>query len=363
MGLVGPIRRPTDPAILAITVTPGEAGRAQLARLDAPRRRKDELLVETVALGICGTDREIVAGRFGSRPPGKNRLVLGHEWLGRVEHAPPSSDFAVGDLVTGVVRRPDPEPCACCARGQFDMCRNGGYTECGIKERDGYGAELVVLEPEFAVRLDASLGQLGVLTEPASVVAKAWDQIDRLSGQVCRPVKSAVVAGAGPIGLLAALLGVQRGLEVSVHDRVTEGRKPDLVGALGATYHAGSLRDLCEETETDLILECTGAPELVIDALSATSGVIVCLLGVAPRGKTLHVDAGELGDRLVLRNELVVGSVSANHSHFAAAADTLAWADRDWLAGLITHRVPLNRWADAFERRLDDVKTVIEFQS
>jgi threonine dehydrogenase-like Zn-dependent dehydrogenase len=242
------------------------------------------------------------------------------------------------------------------------MCRNGRYTECGIKERDGYGAQLVVLEPEFAVHVDAALGELGVLVEPTSVVAKAWDQIDALSLQACRPVRRAVVVGAGPIGLLAALLGAQRGLEVTVLDRVTDGPKPTLSRALGADYRTGSLRDLCEELAPELILECTGVPELMIAAMGASTTVIACLLGVSPRGRTLGVDAGELGDRLVLGNELVVGSVSANRAHFGAAAEALARADRHWLEGLISRRVPLEQWQDALERQPEDIKTVIEFQ-
>ena len=164
---------------------------------------------------MCGTDREIVAGRYGWAPPGSDRLVLGHEWLGRVCEAPPGGDIDAGELVAGIVRRPDPQPCPCCGRGEFDMCRNGRYRERGIKELDGYGAELVTLEPGFAVQLDPSLGVLGVLTEPTSVLAKAWEQIDRVAAQACRPLECVLVTGAGPIGLLAAMLGVQRGLSVT----------------------------------------------------------------------------------------------------------------------------------------------------
>lgn len=317
--------------------------------------------METLALGVCGTDREIVAGEYGWAPAGSQRLVLGHESLGRVCKGS-NGGFRPGDLVAGIVRRPDPEPCPCCSRGEFDMCRNGRYRERGIKELDGFGAELVTLEPDFTVKLDSELGLLGVLTEPTSVVAKAWEQIDRARVQVCRPVETVLVTGAGPIGLLAALLGLQRDLQVHVLDRVREGRKRELTQDLGATYHSGSLADACDAAEPEVVVECTGVPELVVDAMQSTApGAIVCLLGVSPRGRVLNVDAGALNDELVLENDMVFGSVNANYRHFQAAADALAAADPGWLERLITRRVSLGRWSEALERRPDDIKNVIEF--
>src|SRR4051794_9050517 len=332
----------------AITVTPGAPGRAQLAELEPSAAPDGQLLVEMLALGVCGTDREILAGRYGWPPPGRDQLVLGHESIGRVREAPAGSGLESGDLVVGMVRRPDPQPCPCCASGELDMCRNGRYRERGIKELDGYGAELVTVEPEFAVRVEPALESLGVLTEPASVVAKAWEQIDRYRALACRPIEDVLVTGAGAIGLLAALLGAQRGLRVHVLDRVTDGPKPRLAEALGATYLPGSLPDALGTIRPDLVLECTGAPRLILDALWASGpGAIACLLGVAPRGVTLDVDVGALNDELVLGNRVLFGSVNANRDHFRAGADALARADRDWLAGLITRRVPLDRWAEA----------------
>ena len=156
------------------------------------------------------------------RRPGPERLILGHELLGRVEEAPQGSGFARGDLVVGIVRRPDPVPCAACAVGEWDMCRNGLYTERGIKERNGYGAEQFRIERDFAVKLDPALGLLGVLLEPASVVAKAWEHVERIGrrSRSWQP-RVALITGAGPVGLLAALLGAQRGLEVHILDRNT----------------------------------------------------------------------------------------------------------------------------------------------
>ena len=125
----------------AITVLPDIACSARLEEVPEPAQSDGAVLVRTLALGVCGTDREILNGSYGFAPPGQQRLVLGHESLGVVETAPDRCGLVPGDLVVGVVRRPDPEPCVACAVGEWDMCRNGRYTERGIKERHGYGAE------------------------------------------------------------------------------------------------------------------------------------------------------------------------------------------------------------------------------
>jgi threonine dehydrogenase-like Zn-dependent dehydrogenase len=342
----------------AITVAPGDPDSAELAELPEPEPGPGDLLVEVVLLGVCGTDREIVAGVHGEPPGGRDRLILGHELLGRVRSAPDGTGFEAGDLVAGIVRRPDPVPCPCCARGEWDMCRNGRYTERGIKGRDGYGAELVTLEADFAVPVDPQLGELGVLTEPASVLAKAWDQIDRIRGRACQAHERVLVTGPGPIGLLAALMAVQRGFEVHVLGRSESGTKPQLVRDLGAEYHSGSVADV---PEPDIVVECTGAAQVVADAMGHTAAnAVVCLTGVAP-SRTLSLDVGALNNEIVLENDVVFGSVNANRSHFEQAGAALREADPDWLARLITRRVPLERWREALEKGEDDVKAVVEF--
>src|SRR5436305_9214181 len=126
----------------ALTVIPLCKDSLAVCDVPDPQPGDGDLLVDGLAVGVCGTDKEIAAGDYGWAPPGRDRLVLGHESLGRVREAPEGSGFAAGDLVVGVVRRPDPVPCGACAHGQFDMCRNGRYTERGIKQIDGYGSEV-----------------------------------------------------------------------------------------------------------------------------------------------------------------------------------------------------------------------------
>jgi threonine dehydrogenase-like Zn-dependent dehydrogenase len=345
----------------ALTVVPLKAGSAAVVDMPEPEQRPGELLVDGIALGVCGTDREIVAGEYGWAPPGEERLVLGHESLGRVREAPPGSGFETGDLVVGVVRRPDPVPCPACARGEFDFCRNGAYAERGIKELHGFGSERWAVEAEYAVKLDPALEPVGMLMEPTSIVAKAWDQIERIGRRSYFAPERALITGAGPIGLLAALLALQRGLEVHVLDRATSGPKPRLVADLGAHYHHSDVPTVTREALPDVIVEATGAAEVVFDAMehNAAAGV-VCLTGVSPRGRDLTVDAGALNRALVLENDVVFGSVNANLHHYALAADALRLADRGWLERLITRRVGLEDFDQALERRADDVKVVLD---
>jgi threonine dehydrogenase-like Zn-dependent dehydrogenase len=345
----------------AITVAPGIVGSARLDEIAEPPVSDGPVLARTVALGICGTDRDIVSGHFGSAPRGEARLVLGHESLGRVISAPEGCGLAPGDLVVGIVRRPDPVPCSACAAGEWDMCRNGGYTERGIKERHGYGAERFRIEPDFALKVDPDLGALGVLLEPASILAKAWDHAERIGrrSENFSP-QTLLVTGAGPIGLLAAMMGAERGLGVHVYDHNKAGAKPRLVRELGGTYHSdtGSLEDL----RPDIVMECTGVPSLIADLLGRTAAAgIVCLAGISNPGSLLDIDMGALNRTLVLDNDVVFGSVNANRRHYELAAQALKRADKAWLSGLITRRVPLDRWNEALEPRPGDIKVVIDF--
>src|SRR5216683_4270084 len=261
----------------AITVSPGKGGSARLEDVPGPPLSDGAVLVRALALGICGTDQEIVSGQYGTSPPGEERLILGHESLGRVEAAPPDSGLQPGDIIVGIVRRPDPVPCSACAAGEWDMCRNGRYSERGIKERHGYGSERFRIEPDFAVKIDPALKQLGVLLEPASILAKAWERITRIGRrtQEWRP-RTLLVTGAGPIGLLAAMMGMQRGFDVHVFDCNETSTKPDLVRELGGTYHDGTIVEAVEHLAPDIVIECTGAPSLIRDLLghTAASGIV-----------------------------------------------------------------------------------------
>jgi threonine dehydrogenase-like Zn-dependent dehydrogenase len=344
----------------AITVEPKKPDSAKWEEVQEPDVHQGSVLVEAVAVGVCGTDVEIVEGKYGWAPPSKTRLILGHESLGRVLESDQAGRLKKGDLVVGIVRRPDPVPCPNCAVGEWDMCRNGQYTERGIKQIDGFMSERWRIEPEYAMKVDGSLGLLGVLLEPTTVVTKAWEQITAVGQRAFWEPRTVLVTGAGPIGLLAAMLGKQRGLDIHVLDRAESGTKPDLVRALGATYHTGTVASV--GFEPDVIVECTGVGQVVNDSIRFIgAGGVVCLTGVGSGGGISRFAPADVAAAAVLKNNVVVGSVNANKRHWYKAGEALARADRSWLAKLLTRREPPEEFVRALQRKPDDIKVVIQF--
>jgi threonine dehydrogenase-like Zn-dependent dehydrogenase len=346
--------------MIAITVEPMKAGSARLDDVPEPDNHNGSVLVEAVAVGVCGTDIEIAEGKYGWAPPGKSRLVLGHESLGRVLDPGPASGLKPGDLVVGIVRRPDPVPCPNCAVGEWDMCRNGQYTERGIKQIDGYMSQRWRIEPEYAIKVDPTLGILGVLLEPTTVVTKAWEHALAVGRRAFWEPKTVLITGAGPIGLLGALLGKQLGLEVHVLARTASGPKPELVQALGATYHTCNVSEL--NFAPDIILECTGVGQVISESIAriGASGV-VCLTGVGHGGSLPKLPPADVASAAVLKNNVVIGSVNANKRHWYKGAEALARADRGWLQRLITRRDHPENFAQALARKSDDIKVIIQF--
>ena len=216
------------------------------------------------------------------------------------------------------------------------------------------------IEPEYAMRVDPSLGLLGVLLEPTTVVAKAWEQVAAVGQRAFWEPRRVLVTGAGPIGLLAALVGVQRGLEVHVLDRVESGPKPDIVRDLGATYHVGAVADL--GFQPDVIVECTGVGQVIADSVAGIgAGGVVCLTGVGTGGRTGVVPVADIAAHIVLGNQVFVGSVNANKRHWYKAGQVLARADRKWLARLVSRREQPENFSRALERTPDDIKVVVQF--
>jgi threonine dehydrogenase-like Zn-dependent dehydrogenase len=210
-----------------------------------------------------------------------------------------------------------------------------------------------------AVSLPRELGDLGVLAEPASVLAKAWDQIERISNRAFFLGGRGLVCGAGPIGLLACLLGVQRGSEMHVVDLATGGVKRDLVEGLGARYHAGDAAEV--DVDAEVVIECTGLGAVGrAAARRLVSGGIMCLTGIMNVDPVPDVDATVMNRAMVLRNTVLFGTVNAGRRHGEQAVAALAAADQQWLSAMITRRVPLGRWAEALNRGPDGVKVVVD---
>jgi len=286
--------------------------------------RDDDVLFRVCEVGVCGTDRELSAFRVGYPPAREDFLVLGHEAVGQViETGRAVASLRPGDWVAPMIRRPCSPPCASCARGRRDLCLTGGFRERGIFGEHGYFTEYAVDSVHDLVAVPPELAGHAVLIEPLSVVEKAIATALRLHPLEPR---SALVLGAGAIGILAALAFQARGLAVSVHSlEPSDHARVRLLEAAGVRY----LASIKGETHY-IVLEATGSPDAALAGLRALAPAGVCCVLGAPSS------AGELPFRdLILKNQIVFGSVNASPEAFTAALTDLARFDRDLVSRLI----------------------------
>ncbi len=343
---------------------------------------EDEVKLHVLQVGICGTDREEAAGGRAKAPAGSEELVIGHEMLGQVvEIGKTVGRVKPGDYAVFTVRRGCTR-CLPCAMNRSDMCRTGEYLERGIWGLDGYQTEYVMDKEQYLVHVPASLKAVGVLCEPLSVAEKAIDeavhlQTARLPDAPATPDwlygRPCLVAGMGPIGLLAALILRLRGAVVFGLDIVdADSARPEWLQKIGGQYIDGrqiSADQVDEKLEPmELIFESTGVAALefnLLDAL-APNGVYV-LTGIPGGERPLSIPGAELIRQLVLDNQVMVGSVNAARDHFQMAVDDLTQAQSLWgnhVAQLITHRYPYTDFdAVLHQHNADEIKAVIEWSS
>ena len=347
-------------------VVPGQKDSAGFVEIDIPVPQKSEVLVKILEVGIDGTDMEINQGDYGESPPDQEFIILGHEALGKIEKTG-DTDFRKGDLVMPVVRRPD--DCSNCQSGQPDMCIEGNYRERGIRGAHGFLREYVADEPRFLVRVPQDLRRVVILTEPLSIVTKGITQAMEFHRRSSNPVQTALVLGAGSLGLLTtALLRIQ-GINTYTLDILPKSSlKGQLVEATGATYLDGRDYHIDELPRQlgniDLIMEATGNSTVAFQATSALGiNGVCCLMGVPAGDKLLEIRADYINLKMVLGNQMVFGMVSANRSHYECAALSLAEIEQEWpgwLVRLITRRLPLANFKDALQPHSKGIKTVIE---
>jgi threonine dehydrogenase-like Zn-dependent dehydrogenase len=365
----------------AITLTPGTT-RLNLVEMSEPVvMSQDEVKVRILRVGICGTDREEVAGGRALAPQGRTELVIGHEMLGQVVEIGTSvTRVKQGDYAVFTVRRGCGQ-CLPCSMNRSDMCLTGRYRERGIWGLDGYQAEYAVDREQYIVRVPNDLEPVGVLTEPLSVAEKAIDesvrvQSARLPDAAAMPNwlygRRCLVAGLGPIGLLAALALRLRGARVYGLDVVDpKSARPQWLDHIGGTYVDG--RNVPPDKvdrelgQMDLIFEATGVESLEFNLLDALgkNGIYV-LTGIPGGDRPIRLDGAELIRRLVLGNQVMIGSVNAARGHFQMAVDDLAYARLAWgdhVTRLISHFHPYNEFQHSFmKHEADEIKVVLEWE-
>jgi threonine dehydrogenase-like Zn-dependent dehydrogenase len=335
--------------VLALVTEPGHAHTTRTEEVPAVQAREGEVLVRTLEVGVCGTDREISEGGFGIAPEDERLLVLGHEALGVVEQD--GYGFTRGDLVTAIVRRSCGR-CIACAEDSPDSCLTGDYAERGITRLHGYARELVAEDPAQLVGIPSSLGRLGVLAEPMSICERALRHARAIGGRHPWQLERALVIGAGAVGLLMTYL--LRLADVEVWTASLEARS-DLVEQSGASYFPTEGNDLSELGTFDLVVEAAGNAELMARTLGRLrrSGV-ACILGIDPREQAVAIDGRVLGVDLILENRVLFGSVNAQRRDWLAAVADLDRERERWPGALeqfVKLRVPLDRFQEAFDHR------------
>ncbi len=364
----------------AISLIP-QTTNVQLVDIPEPTiAASDEIKLRVLAVGICGTDREEVLGGRADAPAGQQALVIGHEMFGQVvEVGPAVTRVLPGDLAVFTVRRGCGQ-CLPCLMNRSDMCHTGNYLERGIKGLNGYQCEYVVDKEQYVVRIPPELDKVGVLCEPLSVAEKAIDEAvrlqlarlpdapsrpDWLNGRIC------LVAGLGPIGLLAAVALRLRGATVFGLDIVDEGStRPQWLEKIGGKYLDGRKVNPSQVDSLvapmELIFESTGVASLefnLLDAL-APNGLYV-LTGIPGGDRPLEIPGAQLIRQLVLGNQLLVGSVNAARDHYQMAVDDLSAARLLWgdhIEELITHRYPYLEYKAALDQHPEgEIKVVVEW--
>jgi threonine dehydrogenase-like Zn-dependent dehydrogenase len=299
-----------------------------------------DVLIDVVRVGVCATDADIARGEFGQAPEDSDVLVLGHESFGRV--ARDAESLKAGTPVVASVRRPD--GCPNCLNGEQDMCLWGGFRERGIRGIHGFCAERFAERPEYLFVVPEAIADVAVLLEPLTISEKGWRHLAAAQRRmtVWEP-RTAVVAGAGPVGILAALTLRLQGLDVTVVERQPKPQKEALLARIGAGYAATNVTPLATVAERlkriDVVIEATGG-----------------------KGR-LDLPADVINQNLVLGNVLVLGIVNARSDDFRNGIADLSEAERRWpgfLAALITRRVPLADAAGALRHDPSQIKTVVE---
>jgi glucose 1-dehydrogenase len=354
----------------AAVITPGKKDSLRLADVPMPHQDDDTVLVSMLEAGVCGTDEELNSGIIGEAPAGSDFLIIGHENLGRVAAVGKNVRYPlVGDLVVATVRRPCPGRCFACQVGEPDMCNSGDYLERGIKGMHGYMAQYYADSPDYLVRVPPELRKVAVLTEPLSIVEKAIAETFKIQERMIWRPERALVAGTGPIGMLATFILRDMGIETcafATRDRASP--KARLIEASAARYvnvkEVPFERIVEEYGPFDIIIEATGSSEIAFKAIGLVAGNgIVCLTGLSPHKDTHTVCTDCVNMDLVMNNKVVFGTSSSNRVHFEQAMYRMGSIEKKWpglLERMFTRRVDLDHVVDGLRRSKDDIKVVVD---
>ncbi len=376
--------------MLAIGMVRGKSG-VHTFKLPKPEiKHPDEVLVRVKEAGVDGTDFNMVRHNLQDIAEGHKKIVMGHEMVGVVEAVGSEvKSLALGDTVVMTVRR-GCGICQPCLHNQSDMCMTGLYTERGIHKRDGFFTEFVVDQEQYVVKVPADLAKLAVFTEPLSIAEKGIEQIrviqSRLPWACEHPdhtflspdwgkCKTALVVGAGPLGILAtALLRLAEVYTYTIDIVPEDSPKVHLIKHMGANYIDARnktpkelVAQYCAAGNVDIIFEASGAADTALELINCMRRSSIYVMTGIPREElVMQLDAAQLVRQIVRYNQVVVGSVNSNRSHFEMALKDIPAINSRFggmLEEMITHRFHLEDYQQIFS--LSDpkhIKTVIEVE-
>jgi threonine dehydrogenase-like Zn-dependent dehydrogenase len=366
----------------AIAVTPNNRTVGIIDQTEPKIASPSQVKLRMIEAGVCGTDREICAFEYGTPPNGSKRLIIGHESLGEVvEVGAKVTRVKTGDLVVPMVRRPcRHDHCAACRASRQDFCFTGDFTERGIKQQHGFMAQFIVDDEQFMNPVPRELRDVAVLVEPLTIaekgLAQVWDIQQRLPwgcaivpGRAQAHCHKAVVLGAGPVGLLGAMALVNADFDTWVYAREPHPNlKSAVLESIGAKYLSAethSLENLAEMVgNVDLVYEATGASRLAFDMMKhlGTNGIFI-FTGVPGRKGPVEVDTDLMMRNLVLKNQVVFGTVNAGRNAFEASIRDIGVFSKRWpeaMKSMITGRFPMEDHRELLLGKSVGIKNVIQ---
>lgn len=315
-------------------------GHVELREVDKPSAGPGEVLVRVAAAAVCGSDLLIEEDRHVNQPP----MIMGHEFSGTVAEL--GEDVSGWELGARVVQETSAWVCGECAR-----CKSGEHHLCARKKvfgikTDGGFAEFVRVPAWVLHRVPDTVSiEEAAMTEPACVVLHAVLEKGRID-----PGDEVLIMGAGTIGLLALqiakMAGAKRIFVAELNEKKREMAKKlgaDVIDALKVDPAAEVIR-FTGGNGADVAIECTGAEPAIQSGLNAVRrlGRFVAI------GLTGHPQVSVPWDDLVFRSPEIQFSLSSTHRSWERVLSALADGHLDFKP-LITHRFPLDKWADAFQ--------------
>jgi threonine dehydrogenase-like Zn-dependent dehydrogenase len=358
--------------VKAVAVFPHERTVRLIDAAEPEIQTQSQVKVRMLEVGICGTDRELCRFVYGTPPPGEDHFILGHESLAQVvETGSTVADLAIGDLVVGRVRLPcNHSGCNACSSGHQEFCSTGDYREHGIVGLHGFMAEYVVVERQYLHVVPRHLREVGVLVEPLAIAEKAMPAARKTQARLPwkSPICTAFVIGAGPVGLLGAMKLVSAGYRTYVYSLgLPSGLPARIAETFGATFISADetpvAAAVAQAGSIDLVYEAVGAAQVSLDVLDRLAPNGIFLFTGVPRDQILRdIDSHRAIANIVSRNQAVIGVVNAGAESFTLAVSDLSAFYAKWpetVRALITHRFPIERFAEALQSPSNSIKNII----